>query len=241
MILTNIRNESVDITPLLDYERGACRDPHAIRLDTGVSLNIDNPFDANILSFVLHGQPLSIWKQRYDKEYLVHPGDLYASNLRLEKANFDISGLGYSRIFVGDDVVPREGGYVYVIDGESGKYLCSLDYLYCFNRGTNVAGRNPFSVSNVTGLRPASNAISNGLYWQNVVNSNIHVKGDLYTSDVVGSSFKSRQKSLYWSSESYADDYEACTFGVAIAYVIDENLDSLDGGTRCIREQHYTR
>uniref|UniRef100_A0A0K8RFS6 Uncharacterized protein n=1 Tax=Ixodes ricinus TaxID=34613 RepID=A0A0K8RFS6_IXORI len=240
MILTTNQNQTLSIQCFLDYERGLCNDIAQVCFQIPINvLHVENPFTTNRLSFVLHGQPLKIWKKVYDKEILVNLGDLHAKDIRLESEKFNVSE--YSPILRARDVSHGKGGYVYVIDGNTGKYLCTLDYLYCFNHGITTKDRNPFSVSNVTGLRPISEAISNGLYWQKIITNNCpRVKGDLYYSNIVGSEFQKREKSLYWSMESYIEDYDAYMFGVAIAYAIDEALDHVNDTERCVTEKYYS-
>lgn len=239
-IMTILIND-INIDCLLKFENGTSISATKVIQIFGQSrvIHIDTPFKVDKLSFVLHGKPLKITKLVHDLKCIVHVGDLLAENVTLENAYFNVTE--YKPIHIADDANgSTEGGYVYVIDGDSGKYLCTLDYLYCICHGIDVNGRNPFSTSSATGTRPLSYAISNGLYWQHIINNGVpRMRQNLYYSDVVGSEYFNRKKSLYTNMQSYVDDYEAYMFGVAMAYVVDEACDEIDSKGRCFKEVHY--
>lgn len=238
---------TVNITSLLLYERNQCPDTQYIcdlfNEDNKLTLSknfvsvlaISNPFEAESYRFVLHAEPLRIWK---NDDTPVHIGELTEKDFRLENDVYEMDGDAIVQISPDTSGVVQ-GGYVYVIDGQSGRYLCTLDYLYClYNNIGDMEERNPFSISQVTGKRPVSRAISNGLYWQKLITSE-KIDSTLYYSDQVGNRYAEYKDSLYFSVGKYIPCNYAYDFGVALAYVIDEAFDLLDGAGRCNCENEY--
>lgn len=248
----------VDIGPLLKYERQTVtvkdvidefNSVNAIVLvqHDGIVLNFHNPFDAKKIAFVLRKHPLEVWKKDSvgnRDETFAHPGDLLlAPQYRLETPYYrsPSSNLHVHHTHASEDETC--GGYVYVIDGLSGKYLCTLDYLYCLYNSVDVTNRNPWSVSNATGVRPKSAAICNGLYWQRICTDGMAgMRDDLYYSKDVGAAVAAGKTVLYGDLNSYREHEVGYGFGLALAYVIDEALDKLKYTKHRINDEpHYAK
>lgn len=104
------------------------------------------------------------------------------------------------------------------------KILCTLDYFYSLYNRVDVSDRNPWSVSSATGTYPACRSLANGLFWEKMISGGVKNKNLYYAKELSERVFDGSESLYDADVKSQKIDVSAFTFGVAMAFVVDEAL-----------------